>query len=62
MLTPELTAYWDEPDSFTLAAYRRNGGYQALPKALAMDAGRGHPDGQGLGAARPRRRGLPHRA
>ena len=37
VLTPELTAHWDEPDSFTLAAYERDGGYQALPKALAMD-------------------------
>ncbi len=36
VLTPELTARWDEADSFTLAAYRRNGGYQALPSALAM--------------------------
>ena len=36
ILIPELSARWDEPDSFTLAAYRRNGGYQALPKALAM--------------------------
>jgi NADH-quinone oxidoreductase subunit F len=36
VLTPELTAYWDEPDSFTLAAYRRHGGYRALAKALAM--------------------------
>jgi NADH-quinone oxidoreductase subunit F len=36
MLTPELSAHWDEPDSFTLAGYRRDGGYQALPKALAM--------------------------
>jgi NADH-quinone oxidoreductase subunit F len=36
VLTPELTARWDEPDSFTLAAYRRNDGYTALPKALAM--------------------------
>ena len=36
ILTPALTAHWDEPDSFTLAAYRRDGGYQALPKALAM--------------------------
>jgi NADH-quinone oxidoreductase subunit F len=35
-LTPALTAHWDEPDSFTLARYRRDGGYQALPKALAM--------------------------
>jgi NADH-quinone oxidoreductase subunit F len=37
VLTPELTAHWDEPDSFTLAAYQRDGGYQALPKALAME-------------------------
>ena len=36
ILTPALTAHWDEPDSFTLAGYRRDGGYQALPKALAM--------------------------
>ena len=36
MLTPELTAHWDDADSFTLAGYRRVGGYQALPKALAM--------------------------
>jgi NADH-quinone oxidoreductase subunit F len=36
VLTPVLTAHWDEPDSFTLAGYRRAGGYQALPKALAM--------------------------
>ncbi len=36
VLIPELTAFWDEPDSFTLAAYRRHGGYQALPKALGM--------------------------
>jgi NADH-quinone oxidoreductase subunit F len=34
VLTPELTAHWDEPDSFTLAAYKRDGGYRALPKAL----------------------------
>ena len=37
VLIPTLTAHWDEPDSFTLAAYRRSGGYQALPKALGMD-------------------------
>jgi NADH-quinone oxidoreductase subunit F len=35
-LTPVLTAHWDEPDSFTLAGYRRTGGYQALAKALMM--------------------------
>ena len=26
-LTPALTAHWDEPDSFTLEGYRRDGGY-----------------------------------
>jgi len=36
ILTPELSARWDEADSFTLAGYRRAGGYTALPKALAM--------------------------
>jgi NADH-quinone oxidoreductase subunit F len=35
-LTPVLTAHWDQPDSFTLEGYRREGGYQALAKALAM--------------------------
>jgi len=37
ILTPALTAHWDEPDAFTLAGYRRDGGYRALPKALAME-------------------------
>ena len=36
ILIPELSAHWDEPDSFTLDGYRRDGGYQALSKALAM--------------------------
>jgi len=35
-LTPQLTARWDEPDSFTLAGYQRAGGYRALAKALTM--------------------------
>ena len=37
VLTPVLTARWDEPDSFTLAGYRRTGGYQGLAKALDTD-------------------------
>jgi NADH-quinone oxidoreductase subunit F len=37
VLMPELTARWDQPDSFTLAAYQRNGGYRALPMALRMN-------------------------
>ncbi len=36
-LTPVLTAHWDEPDSHTLPAYRRHGGYQQL--AAAFDLG-----------------------
>ncbi len=36
ILTPVLTAHWDEPDSFTLAGYERTGGYQGLRNALAM--------------------------
>jgi len=36
ILIPELSAHWDEPDSFTLDGYRRHGGYQALSKALSM--------------------------
>jgi NADH-quinone oxidoreductase subunit F len=35
VLTPVLTAQWDQPGSFTLAAYRQGGGYQALATALA---------------------------
>jgi len=36
VLDPVLTARWDEPDSFMLGAYLRSGGYEALPRALAM--------------------------
>ncbi len=36
-LAPILSAHWDEKDSFTIAGYTRNGGYQAALKALAME-------------------------
>jgi NADH-quinone oxidoreductase subunit F len=36
ILTPVLTADWDQPDAYTLAGYQRFGGYKALPKALSM--------------------------
>jgi NADH-quinone oxidoreductase subunit F len=36
ILTPVLTAYWDQPASFELATYERNGGYRALRTALSM--------------------------
>ena len=35
-LTPVLSAHWDEADSFTIAGYKRHGGYNAVAKALAM--------------------------
>ncbi|KAA0021634.1 NADH-quinone oxidoreductase subunit NuoF [Antrihabitans cavernicola] len=35
-LTPVLSRYWDDPQSWTLDTYRRNDGYKALDKALAM--------------------------
>src|SRR4051795_6706942 len=37
MLTPVLSAHWDEADAFTIDGYTRHRGYEALPKALAMD-------------------------
>ena len=35
-LTPVLSASWDQPDSFTIEGYKRNGGYKAVEKALSM--------------------------
>jgi len=35
-LTPVLSAHWDDPECFTLASYRRAGGYKGLAKALRM--------------------------
>ena len=36
-LTPVLSAFWDQKDSFTIDGYKRNGGYKAVAKALDMD-------------------------
>jgi len=36
-LTPVLSRYWDEPESWTLDTYRRHDGYEALQKALRME-------------------------
>lgn len=36
-LTPVLSAYWDEKDSFTIAGYKRHDGYKAAAKALKME-------------------------
>jgi NADH-quinone oxidoreductase subunit F len=38
-LTPVLSAFWDETDAWTLAAYERHDGYTALRTALGL-----HPD------------------
>ena len=60
---PVLTRNWNVPDSHTLAVYESRGGYQASRKALTtMTPDAGRRAGQGLGAARPRRGGLPLRA
>ncbi len=36
-LTPVITEHWDSPDLYTLAGYRRFGGYGALASALKQD-------------------------
>ncbi len=38
-LTPLLSAFWDDPQSWTLQTYVDHGGYRALPKALGMQPG-----------------------
>ena len=35
-LTPILTKFWDDPQSWTLETYEKNEGYQAFKKALGM--------------------------
>ncbi|HAN70001.1 MAG TPA: NADH-quinone oxidoreductase subunit F [Actinobacteria bacterium] len=36
-LTPVITEHWDDPELFTLAGYRRHGGYTALASALKQE-------------------------
>ncbi|OBR98670.1 MULTISPECIES: NADH-quinone oxidoreductase subunit NuoF [Mycobacteriaceae] len=36
-LTPVLSRFWDEPESWSLETYRRHDGYRALDKAFGMD-------------------------
>jgi NADH-quinone oxidoreductase subunit F len=36
-LTPVITEHWDDPELFTIAGYRRHGGYRALESALKQD-------------------------
>ena len=61
-LTPVLSRFWDEPESWTLDTYRRHDGYQALRPGAGDGTRRRHRHGQGFRAARPRRRRLPDRA
>ncbi|MGZ4719233.1 MAG: NADH-quinone oxidoreductase subunit F, partial [Oryzihumus sp.] len=35
-LTPILTKFWDDPQSWTLETYEKHDGYKALKKALGM--------------------------
>ena len=60
---PVLTRNWNVPDGHTLAVYESRGGYQASRKALTtMSPDQVVERGQGLGAARPGRGGVPLRA
>ena len=61
-MEPILTKYVREPNSYTLDFFLKHEGYEGLKKALGDAAGRRHRAGQGVGAARPRRRRLPDRA
>ena len=36
-LTPILSAFWDDPKSWSLETYTGHNGYKALDKALAME-------------------------
>jgi NADH-quinone oxidoreductase subunit F len=35
-LTPVLSSYWDDPESWTLETYRRHDGYAGMKRALEM--------------------------
>lgn len=37
LLSPVLSSFWDEPESWTLDTYHRHDGYEGLRKALAME-------------------------
>lgn len=37
VLTPVLSAFWDQAESWTLETYKRHEGYEGLKKALAME-------------------------
>ncbi|HEY8822719.1 MAG TPA: NADH-quinone oxidoreductase subunit F, partial [Dermatophilaceae bacterium] len=35
-LTPIMTEFWDDPQSWTMATYEKHDGYQGLKKSLTM--------------------------
>ena len=57
-MEPVLTKYVREPNSYTLDFFLKHQGYEGLKKALGMTARRRHRARQGVGPARPRRRGI----
>ena len=60
---PVLITHVREPNAYTLDFYLKHArGYDGLRKALTLAAERHHRAGEGVGAARPRRRRLPDRA
>ena len=56
IMDPILTKYVREPNSFTLDFYLQHEGYDGAEEGAREEARRDHRAGQGLGAARPRRR------
>ena len=61
-MEPLLTQYIREPNGHTLDFYTKQGGYEALKKALGMTPDAVDRRRQGVGAARPRRRRVSDRA
>ena len=49
LLTPVLTANWDQPDSFTLDGYKRHRRVQGAAEGAGDGAGRRHRHGEGRG-------------
>ena len=58
-LTPVLSRYWDDPESWTLQTYRRHDGYRAAEIALHRDPDDVIATVKDAGSARPRRRRIP---
>ncbi len=61
ILTPVLTAHWDQPDSFTHRRVPAGGRVPGAAEGARHVPGRGHRDREELRAARPRRGHVPDR-